>query len=154
MRVKHWVEFAPDWRTAPMAYWVHVECEPVPWREASSFNPPAPQPLPHKGYAVLCVEVAGCVLRFSSVAQLQACVCILSMRPLPTSQRLSALRGSGHGPNSHWLSRLPARVKSPQTRRKVVQALQHVLQQGTPWDSPAHAAVEREAHQHGVRLSP
>jgi len=45
------------------------------------------------------------------------------MVPLPTTRRLSALRGEALGPNSHWLSRLPASIKSPKARVRLVKVL-------------------------------
>jgi hypothetical protein len=120
---RHWIEHTPDWRNEPMAYWVHIEQGRQSWREAISFNPPAPLPDGKKGFPVLCVEFGGVVLRFSSAAQLSECVRILSQKPLPTSLRLSALRGTGVGPNGHWLSRLPASIKSPKARAHIVHQL-------------------------------
>lgn len=124
---KHWIEYAPDWRWAPMAYWVHIEQGTGPWKDAERYLPEAPPFVPHKGYAVICVEFEGVVLRFSSRAQLEECIRILALKPLPTSRRLSALRGHDAGPNGHWLSRLPASIKSPRARAKVVESLVQVL---------------------------
>lgn len=83
---------------------------------------------------MLCVECEGVVLRFSSRTQLEECLRVLSLKPLPTSRRLSAARGSGAGPNGHWLSRLPAHLKSPRARVKVVNALTQVLSETLAWD--------------------
>lgn len=77
----------------------------------------------HKGYLVLCVESNRFTFRFSSPEQLADCMRVLAMNPLPTTRRLSALYGSGHGPNSHWLSRLPASVKNPKARKAALTAL-------------------------------
>lgn len=129
---EHWVEFTDDWRSAPMAYWVHVEQDGAHWRDAQRYVPDAPRPIPHRGYPVLCVSTQGVVLRFSSQAQLDECVRVLAMNPLPTSRRLSALRGPIAGPNQHWLSRLPASVKSPRARARVVEALRRVQQATAP----------------------
>jgi hypothetical protein len=120
---KQWIEYVSDWRSVPMAYWVHVEQDGKHWRSAERFLPAAPVAVPHKGYAVLCVQLGDTVLRFSSAAQLAECIRVLSMKPLPTSRRLSVQRGSGHGPNSHWLSRLPASIKGPKQRAHVVEVL-------------------------------
>jgi hypothetical protein len=120
---RHWIEHTPDWRTEPMAYWVHVEQGPMAWYAADCFDPPAPLPEGKKGFPVLCVEFGEVVLRFSSSAQLSECIRILSQKPLPTSRRLSALRGTGVGPNGHWLSRLPTSIKSPKARAQVVRQL-------------------------------
>lgn len=122
-RADYWIEFHPTWRHAPMAYWVHVEQDGLPWSAAGHYEPPAPSPVPHKGYAVLCVPFGETVLRFSSSAQLLECIRVLSLKPLPTSRQLSNQRATSYGPNGHWLSRLPARLKSPKNRHKLVAAL-------------------------------
>jgi hypothetical protein len=105
-------------------YWVEQGGEH--WAAADEYVPDAPPHVPHKGFAVLCVSTNGVVLRFSSKAQLEECIRVLAMKPLPTSKRLSALRGTNAGPNQHWLSRLPAAVKSPRVRARVVEALRRV----------------------------
>lgn len=130
----HWIEFVDDWRNEAMAYWVHVEQDHKGWRDAAVFDPPAPRKVPHHGYPVLCVESHGMVFRFSSVAQLAECKHVLSLTPLPTSSRLSAVRAGvkGVGPNSHWLSRLPGRIKAPRMRSRVVNDLDDVLRSRTP----------------------
>jgi len=46
---------------------------------------------------------------------------ILSRKVIPTSRALSKKRGSTKGPNSHWLSRLPAKTKSYKYRSKPVE---------------------------------
>lgn len=132
---KHWFEFASDWRVYPGAYWAHKNKNGAFWIYATAFEPPAPKPVPHKGYRVLCVQSKGFVFRFSSPEQLTDCIRVLSMKPLPTTRRLSAIHGGGHGPNSHWLSRLPASVKSPKARTAAVSALRAaVAQLGCEWN--------------------
>ena len=124
---RNWIEHVPDWRNEPMAYWVHVEQSGSAWRASESYDPPAPRPEGRNGYPVLCIESQGFVFRFSSKEQLAECVQVLSRKPLPTSRRLSALRSGGHGPNSHWLSRLPGHVKAPKVRQRAVDDLQSVI---------------------------
>ena len=111
--------YEKDWRAAPLAFWVHV---PVP-ETADQWDPPAPPVVPHKGYAVLRVEFERHELQFSAPAQLDHFIGVLSTKPLPTSRQLSYRRGLSVGPNGHWLSRLPAELKSPRRRAKLVQAL-------------------------------
>jgi hypothetical protein len=132
---RNWIEHVPDWRDEPMAYWVHVEQAGTPWRSSEHYDPPAPQPEGRSGYPVLCVESQGFVFRFSSKEQLAQCVDILARKPLPTSRRLSVLRSGGHGPNSHWLSRLPGRVKSPKIRQRAVEDLRSVIRAMAPNNS-------------------
>jgi hypothetical protein len=129
---RNWIEHVPNWREEPMAYWVHVEQEGAPWCSSSSYIPPAPRPAGRAGYPVLCVESQGFGFRFSSREQLAECVQVLGRKPLPTSRRLSVLRGGAHGPNSHWLSRLPGHIKSPKIRQRAVEDLDAVIQAMAP----------------------
>ena len=132
---RNWIEHVSDWRDEPMAYWVHVEQSGTAWRDSESYVPPAPQPEGRNGYPVLCIESQGFVFRFSSKEQLAECVEVLARKPLPTSRRLSALRVGGHGPNTHWLSRLPGHVKSPKSRQRAVDDLQSVIRGLAPNNS-------------------
>jgi hypothetical protein len=124
---KYWIEYTNDWRLEPMAYWVHIEQDGRHWRDSNAYVPPAPPSIPHKGFAVVCIEISGTVLRFSSQAQIEEFVRVLAMKPLPTSKRLSAMRGTGAGPNQHWLSRLPSALKSSRARHRIVELLKQVL---------------------------
>jgi hypothetical protein len=130
--MKHWVEFANDWKDAPMAYWIHVEQDGKPWRESERYAPSAPRKVPGKGYPVICIEFDDVELRYSSVEQLKECIRILSQKPLPPAHRLSVLRSTEVGPNTHWLSRLPSKLKSPKTREKLVKALDEVMREVIP----------------------
>ena len=132
---RNWIEHTPDWRNEQMAYWVHLEFGSAAWRASESYNPPAPMAEGSRGYPVLCVESQGFVFRFSSAAQLAECVDVLGRKPLPTSRRLSAIRGGGHGPNSHWLSRLPGHIKSPKIRQRAVEDLRSVISAMAPNNS-------------------
>jgi hypothetical protein len=122
----HWIEYVDDWRDVPMAYWVHIEQGEAPWRNAEKYKPAAPPPIPHKGYPVVCVPFEDSILRFSSEAQLRECIRVLAMVTLPTSRKLSLARGADAGPNSHWLSRLPAKLKSPGKRARLVRVQSQV----------------------------
>ena len=111
-----------DWRDAPMAYWVHV---PDP-TDPDSYTPPAPVRLSSRGFVFLRVEYGPHELVFSSPEQLEHCIAVLSTKPLPTTRALSAKRGTGAGPNRHWLSRLPSELKSPAARFLLVRHLKSV----------------------------
>lgn len=117
--------YEKDWRTASMAFWVHVS---VPGTTGLC-DPPAPVAVPHLGYAFLRVEFESHELQFSALAQLDHFIEVLSRKPLPTSRQLSSRRGLPVGPNGHWLSRLPAELKSPRKRGKLVQALSVIRSQ-------------------------
>lgn len=111
--------------TAPMAFWVHV---PAPGT-TDICEPPTPIAIAHRGYAFLHVEFESYELQFSALAQLDHFIDVLSYKPLPTSTQLSSRRGLPVGPNGHWLSRLPAALKSPRKREKLVRALSDIRAQ-------------------------
>lgn len=114
--------FAAHWYSAPLAYWVHIPVANQP----DSWLPAAPPCIPHRGYVILHVEFEQFDLIFSSPAQLDHFITVLSTKPLPTSRQLSALRNAPVGPNGHWLSRLPATLKTPRKRTRLVQLMQEV----------------------------
>jgi hypothetical protein len=114
--------YEPDWCTAPLAFWVHV---PVP-ESPALFDPPAPTQVPHSGFKFLRFEFDKYELVFSTPAQLEHFIAVMAKKPLPTSRQLSSKRGLAVGPNGHWLSRLPAELKSPKTRFILVQHLRSV----------------------------
>ncbi len=125
---KHWIEYADRWRPGPMSYWVHVETDGRPWHAASQFAPPLPGPVAGKGYARFFVEFDGCTFEFASLDELRVCISTLGQKLLPTTIRLSQQRGGGMGPNSHWLSRLPAKAKPWRYRRRAVAYLTKSLE--------------------------
>ncbi len=133
MKAKFHFTFEKQWHTAPMAYWVHI---PVPG-EPGVYDPPAPVAIPHRGYVVLRIQFDSHELQFSSMAQLDHFMDVLSRKPLPTSRQLSVQRGRPVGPNSHWLSRLPANVKSPRRRALLLKALHTIREQiASLWKNP------------------
>jgi hypothetical protein len=111
--------YASDWRNVPGAFWVHRPVDGEP----GTFAPPAPLAVPHKGFPVLHVEFEKYELLFSSVAQLEHYIEVLSQTVLPTSRCLSEASGLKTGPNQHWLSRLPGELKSPKSRQSLVKVL-------------------------------
>jgi hypothetical protein len=111
--------FVSDWKVAPGANWVHLPVPGVP----GVFMPPAPVEVPHEGYAILHVEFGTYDLVFSSRAQIDHYIDVLSKKLLPTTRQLSAVRATGAGPNQHWLSRLPGSMKAPKTRSLLVGTL-------------------------------
>ncbi|MFZ6641822.1 hypothetical protein ACO0LL_18935 [Undibacterium sp. TC4M20W] len=114
--------FESHWRSAPLAYWVHLPVAGQP----DSFLPAAPPCILHRGYAVLHVEFEQFDLVFSAPAQLDHFIAVLSTKPLPTSGQLSALRKAPIGPNGHWLSRLPAALKAPRKRGRLVRLISEI----------------------------
>lgn len=81
------------------------------------------RPVPGKGFPTFHVEFDGFTFAFASLDELDICLETLSKKLLPTSLQLAAKRGTGVGPNSHWLSRLPAKVKPWRYREKAVKYL-------------------------------
>jgi len=133
--------YEPDWKAAPLTFWVHV---PVPG-SSSEFVPAPPSKVPHQGFRFLRFEFGEHELVFSSPAQLDHFIEVIATKPLPTSRRLSLARGASIGPNGHWLSRLPAELKVPKTRANLVHHLRSVRkmvlgtgkpQEATPVDWP------------------
>lgn len=106
-----------------MAFWVHREVKSTDRKAPPTYDPPAPKAAAADGYAFLCCEIQREVLIFSSREQLAEFMAVMSKKPLPTSMQLSAKRGSSVGPNGHWLSRLPATLKGPRARERMVKAL-------------------------------
>jgi hypothetical protein len=125
----------PDWRTAPLAFWVHV---PVAGSNTEC-APSAPVEVLHKGFMILHVDAADVDLQFSSLAQLDHFIEVMEAKPLPTSRQLSKKRESPVGPNSHWLSRLPAKLKAPKERTKLVSRLRAVREQLSPLGGGWHS---------------
>lgn len=128
----------PDWRAAPLAFWVHV---PVTGSDTECV-PPAPVEVLHKGFMILHVAATDVDLQFSSLAQLDHFIEVMAAEPLPTSRQLAKKRELPVGPNSHWLSRLPAKLKAPKERLKLVSKLRAVREQlsplGASWHSYSH----------------
>jgi hypothetical protein len=123
---KHWIEYRESWAREPMTFWVHIEADGRPWYKAEEFDPPAPKPVPGRGWPVYFVEFDGFTFRFASLAELDVCAATLSRKVLPTTRRLSAERGASAGPNGHWLSRMPKGTKSWRYREKAVRYLLEV----------------------------
>jgi len=115
------------WKTPPvsvMTYWVHRALDGESFSRATRFDPPRPGPVGGKGWPVLLVEVDGVGLVFTSLAELDTYVDVMSRRPLPLSREL--LRDFPMGPNSHWLSRLPKKAKSVKHRETAVKYLREI----------------------------
>lgn len=125
----------PDWRTAPLAFWVHV---PVAGSNTECL-PSAPVEVLHKGFMVLHVSAADVDLQFSCLAQLDHFIEVMAAKPLPTSRQLSKKRELPVGPNSHWLSRLPGKLKAPKERAKLISRLRAVREQLSPLGSAWHS---------------
>lgn len=122
MNARFHFSYEPDWQEAPLAFWVHIPVSDAP----NHFEPQAPNVTPHLGFQFLRFEFEQHELVFSSPSQLEHFIAVLNTKPLPTTRQLSAKRITRVGPNGHWLSRLPAQLKAPKTRAKLVANLRWV----------------------------
>lgn len=126
---RFWVDYQSSEPVLPMTFWVHRAVGDVEvWSDATDFDPPRQLPVPGKGYPVFNVEIDGFTFVFASLAEIEDCIRILDCKLLPRTTDLSKARGTPQGPNSHWLSRLPARTKSWKYREKAVTYLREALE--------------------------
>lgn len=112
--------YIEDWKTSHMAYWVHIEADYKPWYTSENFDPPAPVRHGSLGYRYLTIELDGFRFSFTSEAQFEEFKTIMGRKLLPTTMELSNKRPGSKGPNSHWLSRLPAKTKPWRYREKLI----------------------------------
>jgi len=118
---RHWIEYAETWTPGPMTYWVHVEAKSDP----TKLNPPAPAPIPGKGFPVYYVEVDGFTFQFASLDEMRVCIDTLGNKLLPNSLRLARERGGN--PNEHWLRKMPEHTRPWRYREKAVKFLEKAL---------------------------
>ena len=124
-----WIEFVAKRPSLPMTFWVHTAIGDFNyWSDATEFNPPI-RPVPGKGYPIFCVEYNGFIFQFASLDEMKECIEVLGEKLLPTTTELSAKRTSLVGPNKHWLSRLPSKVKSWKYRSGAILYLRDALKQ-------------------------
>ena len=120
------VVYLNEYCETPLSFWVHRPVRRKFRSDTPLCDPPLPAPTPGLGWLQLIIEFDRVHLRFSSSAELDHFIDVLSRNPLPTTRRLSELRGTEVGPNGHWLSRLPSRAKPLGFRRRLVAYLQTV----------------------------
>ena len=119
------ISYFKERKFSPLSYWVHIGSNKVQcaYSECNEFHPEFPKKVISKGYPYLFVKVVGFDFEFASILELNHCLDILKQRNLPTTISLSEQRGTGYGPNNHWLSRLPSKLKSWTKREKIISAL-------------------------------
>jgi hypothetical protein len=110
-----------------MSFWVHQNLDGDAWIRATLFSPPLPEPVLGQGYPTYFVDYGDVRLQFASIDELRVFVDTLGQRLLPTTRALSLARGTGLGPNSHWLSRLPAELKPWRKRQALTAYLRALL---------------------------
>lgn len=125
---RYWIDYQESEPDLPMTFWVHRAVDLVEvWSESTRFDPPRQPPVPGKGYPVFQVEFDGFIFAFASLAEIRECIKVLEQKLLPRTYDLSAERETFMGPNSHWLSRLPAKTKRWKYRKGAVAYLRDVL---------------------------
>ncbi len=124
---RHWIEYQDTRPVCPMTFWVHREVGGKPWYDAEEFDPPRQAAVAGRGYPVFMVECDGFTFEFASLDEIRVCISTLTQKLLPRTIELTRERGIGLRPNSHWLSRLPARIKPWRFREKAVAYLHRAL---------------------------
>lgn len=116
---KHWITYSETWKNSPLAFWVHKPIEGEFYEKETEFTPKSPKK-ELEGFPIYHFELNGFVFEFSSKAQIEHFIEVLSQKVMPTSKQLSIQRGTTLGPNRHWLSRLTAKTKSFKYREKLI----------------------------------
>lgn len=113
-------------RKTPISYWVHkgIGEDVKGYSQCDEFDPPFPKKHVLEGYPFLTVTVLGFEIEFASSLEIAHFLSVMEQRNLPTTNYLSSLRGNGYGPNNHWLSRFPSKLKSWAKREKIIAAVQ------------------------------
>ncbi|WCE31553.1 hypothetical protein [Vibrio sp. SCSIO 43137] len=123
------IEYHKEFTETPLSYWVHKEQDSDNWWSATQFEPPLPAPVINKGYPRLCINLFGVRVVFSSVNEVEHFLSVISQKNMPTTTQLSRARNSNYGPNGHWLSRLPAKLKPWSRRKKMTSVIEKALQE-------------------------
>ena len=126
--MKKWrIEYAGTYRSSPLSFWVHRHLDSEVWHLATEYEPSLPKAVPAKGYPVLFVDALGVELQFSSIDEVEHFIAVISRKNMPTPLQLTQQRNADYGPNAHWLSRLPAKLKPWSKREKILPILQSAL---------------------------
>ncbi|MDD5393190.1 MAG: hypothetical protein PHE17_09245 [Thiothrix sp.] len=120
---KYEITFSTLYPETPLTFWVHVPKVKGAAFDVNNYEPPLSRLVGGKGFPVLRLYFLGIELRFSSLHEISHFTDVLDQKNLPTSISLSLKRNAGVGPNGHWLSRLPAKLKPWKQRVKLVQLL-------------------------------
>ncbi|MDO6579353.1 hypothetical protein [Alteromonas stellipolaris] len=111
--------------TTPISYWVHkgVGEDDTYYSNCTEFTPPFPKKDVIKGYPFLTVTVLSFDIYFASMFEVNHFLSVMEQKNLPTTMALTEQRGRSLGPNNHWLSRFPARLKSWKKRETIILAV-------------------------------
>ena len=118
------IEFNKDYFVTPVSYWAHKKLDGEYWHDASKYDPPLPCAIPNKGFPLLILETQGVELKFASIPEIEQFLDVISQKNMPTTNQLSIAYGLTYGSNTHWLSRLPKKLKSWKKREKLILLLQ------------------------------
>ena len=126
--MKKWrIEYNQEFTETPLSFWVHKHLDHEVWCEAAVYDPALPKAIPGQGYPVLVVNIQGVELKFASPEEVTHFLSVIKQKNMPTTLQLSKQRISNHGPNSHWLSRLPAKLKPWSKRARMIPVLASAL---------------------------
>jgi hypothetical protein len=115
---RYHIVYHETWKQSPLSFWVHRAVGGTTWHQAAAFDPPFPPPIPGKGYPYYLIEVDGFTFAFASIEEIDHCMTTLRQRHLPDTTRETEERGTG--PGSHWLNKLPRKVRTWKYREKAI----------------------------------
>lgn len=126
--MKKWrIEYTNEYRGSPLSFWVHINIDSYYWADATIYEPSLPNPIAGKGYANLLINVLGVELNFSSIEEIEHFLSVIKLKNMPTTLQLTNKRNGGCGPNSHWLSRIPAKLLPWAKREKYIKTIESAL---------------------------
>jgi hypothetical protein len=122
---KYRIEYNKIYTPSPLSFWVHIDVKNSNenvwiWEQASTYKPPLPKTVKLNCFPMLIVEALGYELKFSSIEEVEHFLEVVTQKNMPTSSKLARKRKLSTGLNSHWLSRLPAKLKSWRNREKYI----------------------------------
>ncbi len=117
---KHKIIYNLEYQPSPLSFWVHVGCDNEIWINETQYEPVLPKAIFAKGFPVLVVDALGHELQFNSIQEVEHFLEVVKQKHMPTSTQLASKKIKSKGPNSHWLSRLPAKLKSWRNRQKYI----------------------------------
>ena len=124
---KYNIIYNKDYQSSPLSFWVHHDIDSEVWEYASNYEPEFPKAIVSKGFPMLIVDALGHELRFSSIQEIKHFIEVVKQKNMPTSSQLASKRPKSTGLNSHWLSRLPAKLKPWRNRKKYIPILEDGL---------------------------
>ncbi|OYW43599.1 MAG: hypothetical protein B7Z38_00925 [Rhodobacterales bacterium 12-64-8] len=117
------IEYRDSPVRTPVTPWAHRGVDGG-YYNSTVFDPPLPNPVHGKGYAVWFVDHRGRSLVFASREEIEHVIDVLDRKILPSSRELGQ---PYKAVNSHWLSRLHASFKPWKVRQELVKTLRGAL---------------------------